>query len=191
MRKISIKAVLIPALSLFVICLVVTALLAGTDALTKDTIEAQNKQKAETSRRVVLPDADNFESDKLGEITYYIGRDAAGEKVGFVFSTKSKGYGGDIEVMTGISADGEVTGVTLLSQSETPGLGANAAKESFTGQYKQKAPQNGFGVTKTAPANDGEIVAMTGATISSAAVTDAVNQAVAAYYELGGKGGDS
>ncbi len=72
---------------------------------------------------------------------------------------------GTIEVMTGITADGSVSGVVLLSQNETPGLGANATKESFTGQYQQAVPESGFEVIKSGGAADGQIQAMTGATI--------------------------
>ena len=71
----------------------------------------------------------------------------------------------------------------LLSQEETPGLGANAAKEEFRQQYQQAVPQNGFEVVKSTP-GDGQIEAMTGATISSDAVTDAVNLAVSAYQTI-------
>ena len=109
------------------------------------------------------------------------GLDGSGQLAGYVITTEAKGYGGTIEVMTGITADGSVSGVVLLSQNETPGLGANATKESFTGQYQQAVPESG--------ADDGQIQAMTGATITSQAVTDAVNLAVEKYQTLE-KGGN-
>ena len=108
---------------------------------------------------------------------------------GYVITTEAKGYGGTIEVMTGITADGSVSGVVLLSQNETPGLGANATKESFTEQYQQAVPESGFEVIKSGAAADGQIQAMTGATITSRAVTDAVNLAVEKYQTLE-KGGN-
>lgn len=93
-----------PALILFVICLVVTALLAGTNLLTKDKIAEQSALEAEQSRKVVLSDADSFEEADR----YYIGK-ANNETVGYVFQTEAKGYGGAVKVMTGISADGQIT----------------------------------------------------------------------------------
>ena len=191
MKRMNAKEVLVPAVALFLICLIVTALLAGTNSLTEGTIAEQAAQKEAASRQVVLPGAETFEEGKTGAQVYYTGKDSSGGVVGYVFTTSAKGYGGQVEVMTGISAGGEVTGVVLLSQEETPGLGANATKEEFRNQYLQNAPQGGFAVTKTAPAGEGEIVAMTGATITSQAVTDAVNAAVSAYQEIGGKGGDN
>ena len=141
--KITAKDILKPALILFVICLVVTALLAGTNLLTKDKIAEQSALEAEQSRKVVLSDADSFEEAD----GYYIGK-ANNETVGYVFQTEAKGYGGAVKVMTGISADGQITGVVILEHSETPGLGANAEKASFTDQFKQTAPEKGITLVK-------------------------------------------
>ena len=174
--KITAKDILKPALILFVICLVVTALLAGTNLLTKDKIAEQSALEAEQSRKVVLSDADSFEEAD----GYYIGK-ANNETVGYVFQTEAKGYGGAVKVMTGISADGQITGVVILEHSETPGLGANAEKVSFTDQFKQTAPENGITLVKNKAPSDGEIEAMTGASITSRAVTNAVNEAITKY----------
>ena len=173
--KITAKDILKPALILFVICLVVTALLAGTNLLTKDKIAEQSALEAEQSRKVVLSDADSFEEAD----GYYIGK-ANDETVGYVFQTEAKGYGGTVKVMTGISADGQITGIVILEHSETPGLGANAEKASFTDQFKQAAPENGITLVKNKAPSDGEIEAMTGASITSA-VTNAVNEAITKY----------
>ena len=180
MAKLNPKAVLKPAVSLFLICLIVTALLAGVNMLTADRIAALAVQTAEDSQKVVLPNAASFE--EVDEDTVK-GLDGSGQLA------EAKGYGGTIEVMTGITADGSVSGVVLLSQNETPGLGANATKESFTGQYQQAVPESGFEVIKSGGAADGQIQAMTGATITSQAVTDAVNLAVEKYQTLE-KGGN-
>lgn len=182
--KISAKEVLTPTLTLFLICLITTALLSGTNLLTRDSIERQKREAEENARRVVLSTAESFELSADG--SYYIGK-RGGDDVGYVFTTSAKGYGGDLEVMTGIGADGKVTGVSILSQNETPGLGANAEKEDFRGQYLQAVPEKGFSVVKSGSPADGEIQAMTGATITSSAVTDAVNQAVSLYREERGK----
>lgn len=174
--KITAKDILKPALILFAICLVVTALLAGTNLLTKNKIAEQSALEAEQSRKVVLSDADSFEEAD----GYYIGK-ANNETVGYVFQTEAKGYGGTVKVMTGISADGQITGVVILEHSETPGLGANAEKASFTDQFKQAVPENGITLVKNKAPSDGEIEAMTGASITSRAVTNAVNEAITKY----------
>lgn len=176
----NVKEVLKPAAILFAICVLVSAALAGTNLLTKDKIAQAAAKKAEESRLVALPGAESFE-EREG---CYIGMDGAGEAVGYVFETAAKGYGGDVKVMTGINTQGEVTGVIVLSHSETPGLGANAEKESFREQYKGQQVANltpGIQVVKFQAPGEGEIQAMTGATITSTAVTGAVNQAIEQY----------
>ncbi len=179
--KLQASAVVKPALTLFVICLVVTALLAGTNLLTKDQIAKQAQITAEESRRVVLSEAESFEeSDGC-----YIGT-SGGETVGYVFETEAKGYGGTVQVMTGIDTQGSITGVVILSHSETPGLGANAERASFTDQYKQTVPENGITLVKNKAPAAGEVEALTGATITSRAVTDAVNAAITQYNAMKG-----
>lgn len=182
MKNLSLKGILIPTISLFLVCLIVTALLAGTNYVTKDTIAVQAEQSAKESRFLVLSDATDFNEKTSGEYTYYEGVDKDGKIVGYTFTTSEKGYGGDVEVMTGIdSSKNAVSGVVILSQSETPGLGANAEKPSFTDKFKQDVAENGFEVVKNKEAEKGEIEAMTGATITSSAVTKAVNKALDIY----------
>ena len=179
------KEIAVPALILCAICLVITGALSVTNFITKDTIEALNLQTEKEARTVVLPDAANFEAGDSEE-SYYIGKAEDGSAKGYVFTTTAKGYGGTIQVMTGVNTEGEITGVTILSLDETPGLGMNAQNTSFTDMYKQTVPEGGFNVIKSGTAGDGNIVALTGATITSQAVTDAVNSAVAKYDEIKG-----
>lgn len=189
--KLNPKEIIRPAVMLTVICLVVTALLAGTNLLTKDQIERQKQEAARTSRELVLPGVTEFEEAKTTgaegeEVGYYIGKNG-GEIAGYVFTTTASSYGGQIQVMTGIQADGAVTGVELLSINDTPGLGMNAQKEDFRAQYHQAIPESGqFSVIKSGDQQDGEIMAMTGATITSQGVTDAVNSAIALYQTVKG-----
>jgi len=184
--KLSAKEILKPTLILVAICLVMTALLAFTNMATKDAIAAQNEKEASQSRQIALPAADTFEQSSKSE-DCFIGKKGS-NVVGYVFTTKASSYGGEIKVMTGIDKDGKVTGVILLSTNDTPGLGLNAQKESFRDQYKQKVPEKGFEVVKGGGAKEGQINAMTGATISSKAVTTAVNEAVKEYQKI--KGGE-
>ena len=96
-----------------------------------------------------------------------------GEKSGVVITTVSSGYGGKIKVMTGINANGEVSGVNILSMEETPGLGAKGKEDGFLRQYK------GYDSPNLAVSKDGgEINALSGATITSRAITRAVNEAI-------------
>ena len=177
-----------PTIVLTVICLVISAALAVTHAVTLDTIAQRTAEDTLKAQLVVLPAAQSFENKTIatadGEFTYAEGYDANGAVVGYVFQTNSAGYGGDIAVMTGIDTQNSVTGVTLLSNSETPGLGKKAENEDFTNQYKQSMPESGFQVVKGNNAGEGEIDAITGATITSNAVTDAVNQAITLYQQI-------
>ncbi len=182
----NIKEVIKPAAILFVICVAVSAALAGTNLLTADRIAQAAVQKAEESRMVVLPEAEAFQEKEGEDGTHYIGlsKEAPeGVVVGYVFETESKGYGGTVKVMTGINTEGNITGVIVLSHSETPGLGANAEKETFRDQYQQPVANltGGIQVVKFQAPNEGEIQAMTGATITSTAVTNAVNLAIEQY----------
>lgn len=179
--KLNFKNVGVPALILFVICVIVTALLGTTNELTKDIIAETNAANAAKTRMIVLPDAKDFEEAD----GYFIGKNG-GEDVGYVFTTESGGYGGKVKVMTGIGSDGMIKGVAIISHSETPGLGANCTKDSFKDMYKQPAKQ--LTVVKNKAAAEGEIEAMTGATITTNAVTNAVNEAVSQYEKV--KGGN-
>lgn len=179
--KLNFKEIVGPAAVLVVICVVVSAALAGTNMLTEDKIAEQQLLKSEESRRLVLNVAESFEKQDGG--AYYVGI-ADGKTVGYVFETSAKGYGGDVNVMTGISEDGEISGVVILSHGETPGLGANAEKESFREQYRQAVPEGKINVVKYQTPQNGEIEAITGATITSSAVTNAVNSAVEQYKKI-------
>lgn len=179
------KAIIIPTLVLFLVCLGVTAALAGTNMLTKPVIEELSIETAKQSRQQVLSAAADFEEASKDGISYHIGKDASGNIVGYVFTnTSNSGYGGAVEVMTGIDAEGTVTGVVILSHNETPGLGANAEKESFRDQYLQAARADGFALIKSGTPADGQVLAMTGATITSNAVTEAVNMSCAQYFSV-------
>jgi len=190
MKKVSAKEIIVPAVSLFIICLVVTALLAVTNKITAPKIEQLAIETQNNTKKVVLSDAASFSDEKTVEkdgaqYTYYEGLSEADETVGYVFLTSAKGYGGDIDIMVGIDTTGSVKGVAILSISETAGLGMNAKNESFLNQFKDKNSQ--ISVIKTGEPKDNEIQALTGATITSNAVTSAVNTALELYKTAGGE----
>ena len=187
------KAILIPTISLFIICLVATALLGVVNEITEDKI-AQNAIETEAeSQKIVMPDASSFGEKKEGEYTFdgtaapysaVEALDSQGSRIGYVFVTQSTGYGGAISVMTGVDNDGKVTGVEFLEINETVGLGMNATKDSFKEQFKGLV--GGIAVNKNTPAEN-EVKALTGATITSKAATKGVNIALDIFEnEMGG-----
>lgn len=187
MKNSRLKEILIPTVSLFVICLCVTALLAVTNAVTKDAIAYQQELSAAESRQVVCPDAVDFEKveyDVQG-VECYKALDESGNLIGYAISSASRGYGGDVKVMTGINAeDGSVIAINVYDNSgETPGLGVNTSGEKFTSQFAGLSSGTGVTVDKDAGKNPDSVAvdSVTGATISSRAVTNAVNQAFEAY----------
>jgi len=170
--KIDIKGIMKPSLKLFVICFVVTALLALTSAFTKDKIAEREAQGITDTRKVVLSTADTFKDVNDNTVC---GIDAEGNTVGYVMTVIVKGYGGEIEVMVGFGKDDKVSGVSILRQTETPGMGAKTDTSEFLSQYKGLNSEAALGK---------EIDGITGATISSTAVTDAVNDAINKYKAL-------
>lgn len=188
MKESKVRGILIPAVSLLLICAVVTALLGLTNSVTAPKIEQLAAETEAAAKQAVLTDAasfsDEMQIEKDGNVyTYYEGLAADGSCAGFVFRTSAKGYGGDIAVMVGIGTDGTVAGVNILSISETAGLGMNAKNESFLSQFLGKSGT--IGVLKNG-SSETEIQALTGATITSKAMASAVNQALDLYKEVGG-----
>ena len=185
------------ALVLCAITLVAGACLGGVYEITKAPIAAAELEAKSVAYRVVLPEAAEFVADDLtdviaaangeiagmgfGNVTVgeaVTGVDASGAPVGYVVtSTSNDGYGGAITVSVGIQADGTVSGIEFLTLAETAGLGMNAQKPEWKAQYAGKNV-DAFSVTKGGAAADNEINAISGATITSNAVTGAVNAAV-------------
>ena len=177
MKKI--KEYAAPTVVLLVICVVAALLLAVTNNVTAPKIAEVNAENEAAARQVVFADAASFGEEFTNDdgIKLVPALDKDGKTIGYVVVTVEKGYGGDINVMTGVDLEGKVTGVNILSMSETAGLGANASKESFLKQFIGKI--SGIEVNKGTPAEN-EIKALTGATITSKAVTKAVNAAIEA-----------
>lgn len=183
--NIDMKEIIGPTCVLVGVCAVFTAAVVGTNALTKDQIEIINQQIADEAKMEVLPEADSFDTNTVaiesGDVEYY----AAANGAGYVFKTNYKSYGGEITVMTGISADGEIAGVKVTECSDTPGLGLKSQNADFQDQYKGAMPAGGaFEVTKTG--EEGKIDAISGATITTTAVTNSVNYAIEAYNVVTG-----
>lgn len=166
------REILLPALILTAICATATLLLALTNLLTTAKIAANASAKAAQSRMQVLSAYEYVKLDDEGRV--YEARNSEGHQLGVVVTTQAKGYGGTIEVMTGVRSDGSVSGVTILSMSETPGLGAKTKESNFLSHYIGARDPH-LAVDK----DGGSVQAVSGATISSRAVTEAVNSAIA------------
>lgn len=177
------KEIATPALSLFSICFICSVLLAFTNNSTKDVIARRQTDAENNSKASLVSDAREFSNaltiNADGEqYTYY---EALGEDksvIAYIFTTSSKGYGGEVRVMTGVDINGLVTGVIPVVLNETPGLGMKAGNADFLKQYTGKSQS--IGVMKNS-AGKNDIQAISGATVSSKAVTDAVNTALKIY----------
>lgn len=179
--KMNPKDIIGPTAVLVIIAALFTALVVGTNGLTAEKIAILTQQTADAAKVEVLPEADNFETKDIDGVEYY----EAANGAGYVFKTSYKSYGGALVVMTGISAEGEITGVKVTECSDTPGLGLKSQEPAFQDQYKGAVPESrAFEVTKTG--EEGKIDAISGATISTNAVTNSVNAAIAAFDQLTG-----
>ena len=182
------KAILIPTIALFVICLVSTVLLAFANSVTAPIIDELAIKTEEESRKKVLAVAETFEVKSANGINYVVGLDKGGNEVGMVFTTTAKSYGGDMIVMTGVDMDGKITGIELLQINDTPGLGMNAQKPEFRNKFIGMSGEVTI-MKNSANAANNEIDALSGATISSNAVATAVNEALANFETITGKAG--
>ena len=177
------------------ITLIAGLLLGVVYEVTKAPIATANEKAKKEAWQAVFPDADlnDFEAVDVDEKISASVADSLGEKVavdevcsvgdeGYVITvTDSEGYGGDIQVTVGITSDGTVNGVSILSISETAGLGMKAKEPSFYEQYVGVQTSQ-FYVSKDG--GDGEpIDAISGATITSRAMTGAVNEALGYFAE--------
>ena len=183
MRRINFKDIFIPTISLFIICIVITAALAFTNALTKDTIAENELSARNESMKIVCPQGETFElKSETDDGEIYEALDKNGDVTGYAVSTSASGYGGVIKVMTGISPDGNVIAIDVFyNDDETPGLGKNTSNESFTSQFKDLLTSDKIVVSKDYAGEGQQVDAVTSSTISSRAVTDAVNNACELY----------
>ena len=159
---------------LLIITAIAAALLGFVNQITSPVIEAQIIEANNMARKSILSDADSFEliqEDFGGEILEVYKGLKGSDIVGYTIKTAPKGYAGAIEVTTGITVDGIISGVSIGTMNETPGLGAKAKDNS-------KMTNENLVVIKNGAPAENEIVAISGATITSAAVTKGVNTAI-------------
>lgn len=185
-------------LVLLIITSIAGGLLAFSNSVTADLI-VEAEEAASSGPEVamaVVPGSSNFEDmdeDMINEIKNKNEKfidakkavDESGNVVGYGVRTLSTvaGYGGDIELFVGISPDGEVVGVKVLSMLETPGLGTNVQNEEFKEQFVGKTDDMDIEVVKSGVSEDNQIQAVAGATTSSTSYTSAVNNALDIFNE--------
>ena len=183
---------------LFIITLVAGFCLGAVHDITLEPIRKAQEAAATATYQEVNPDAASFEKTQVltdavsacaeeisaqgfGKVTVNDAQqalDASGNVIGYLItSTSSESYGGDVQIAVGITSEGTLTGIGFLSISDTPGLGMNAKEPAFKDQYIGKNAEL-LEVTKTAPTADNQIQSISGATITSSAVTNATNAAV-------------
>ena len=179
------KHIFKPALSLFIIAAVVTTLLGLVRLLTLEPIAQQTRKTQEKTMKVILPEASAFSeiaaADKKYKTIDKIYRGTAdGQNIGYILELSPDGYSGAINMMLGISTlKNEIAGMRILKHTETPGLGALAVKEKFYRVFDSRKIIP-LAVVR-GPASENEIQAISGATITTRAITGAVNEAIDWY----------
>lgn len=173
-------------LILFVICAVCTALVVAAHDFTKPIIDEREAAKVEESYKQVFPEAGKLEKIAVppDSAIKEISRSAKGSGFnGFIYTVTPKGYAGEIIIMVGIEKPSmKITGVKILSQKETPGLGAKCTEPSFLNQFLGKDLHQNLLVSKAAQKPQ-EIQAITASTITSKAVVEGINIASQHYRD--------
>ena len=179
----NVKYVLRLALTLFLITAVVAAVLAGVNSITKPIIEAQNAAKTQNAIAAVLPggfDEELTSFDNQGGLVSKVYKGANG----YALEVLPSGFDNTITMMVGVDNEGKVLGISVVSHTETAGLGAVAAEstskgEAFRGQFV------GMSGSVAVSKDGGAIDSITGATITSRAICAGVNAALACVGNLG------
>ncbi len=196
------KSIIKDALILCLITLVAGFLLGVVHDITLQPIAAANEAAQQDAYRAVFEDAEEFvelpgfDAEAATQAAVEAGYtddtvdscvqavDADGNLLGYVINaTDPSSYGGDVTLSLGVRLDGTVNGYSITVINDTAGLGMKAAEEDYASQYAGKQVEE-FTVTKTGATADNEIDAISGATITSDAVTRAVNSGLAYYRVL-------
>ena len=183
-------------ISLMLITVVAGLLLGLVYEITKTPIANEQQRAKEEAYKAVFENADHFEAITLDEqaVEQELKKqgynatineamkvlDKDGNLLGHVVTvTDHEGYGGDIQFAMGVTVDGVTNGISFLSISETAGLGMKAKEDDFKNQFSGKEVSQ-FAYTKNGASADNEIDALSGATITTNAVTNGVNAGL--YY---------
>ncbi len=162
-------------------CVLSSTLLSAVYTATRQRIEDNRTAKVNAVLKRLVPGAVKFREARFGDLHGWDAVDGEGKVVAHVIASSERGYSSNIRVLVAVGLDGVCSGVEVVEQAETPGLGTNVAKESFLAQYRGKKWSE-----IELRRRGGEIDAVTGATISSGAITRAVQKAVKAGSADGG-----
>jgi electron transport complex protein RnfG len=178
---------------LFTVTAITGLVLGVVNEITAEPIRLTQERLRKEALAGALPEAEEFEAVELAGGADPILKDvqaghSGGSVTGYCVTVAPGGYAGPVEVVVGITASGGVRAIRILNQSETPGLGAKAPLPPFSGQYDNKEFDE-LVVVKTPPSAGNEIQAISGATITSNAVTLGVNKALE-YWRDNLKGGN-
>ena len=170
--------------TLLAICTVVALALAGVNAITKDKIAAIKAEKTQKAIQAVLPGAVKVEEVAFTDDTGMVTKVYQDFATGYAVAVAPNGFGGAITMMVGVSVDGKVLGISVISHAETPGLGAVAAANNNKGAaFRAQFVGLVSGISVGDGAN--QIDAISGATITSKAVADGVNAALECVKNMG------
>ena len=169
-------------LPLFLIIVVVAAALGGINAITEDRIANHKAEKVERAIAEVLPDITQLQTLPFEAEKHPLVRSVYAAASGYAVEVAPSGFGGTISMMVGVDADGKVLGISIISHTETAGLGAVAGAATAKGQAFRDSFVGLSGVVSVSK-DGGEADNITGATITSRAVADGVNAALAFVKE--------
>ena len=164
------------ALTLFLITAVVACCLAAVNGVTEPRIQAAREQKSQMAIGAVLPGGGE-EMKEFGDDTGLISK-VYGSDTGYAIEVNPSGFGGPITMMVGVSKDLKILGISVISQTETAGLGAVAAAKTSAGEAF-RSQYEGMEGTLAVKKDGGTVEAISGATITSRAVTEGINAALA------------
>lgn len=181
------------ALILLTICGISAACVTCAFGLTLPVIENRRTAEVQAGYKEVLPEAGKLEAVTAADknILGIMRSEKDGRTNGYIYTASGDGYGGKVVIMAGIEhPKGRVSGIKVLQQNETPGLGAKCTEPAFLRQFTGKDFAEELKVTKKSGARSHEIQAITASTITSKAVVQAVNAARAHYLQnyAAGKG---
>ena len=180
----SFKKTFLPAIVLMILCLAAAAALAFTNDLTKDRIAEVEKEKYFAAAAAVLPEGAVLEELTVEEGVLaaigvdsaegFVARNGEGAVIGYAIKTLAKGYGGDVACVVGFDTSGKIIGLSVSAPDETPGLGSNVQKPTFSDRF--------LGISQKTEVN--AVEGVTSATYSSRAVKRAVSDAITVFEEI-------
>ena len=170
------------ALTLFLIAAVVAAALAGVNSITKPVIDQLNAEKTQKAIEAVLPGGFQEELTSFDSQGGLVSRVYKGE-AGYALEVLPSGFDNTITMMVGVDLEGKVLGISIVSHTETAGLGAVAAADTAAGEAFRNQFVDASGSVAVSK-DGGDLDAITGATITSRAICVGVNAALACVAGL-------